>query len=332
MYEQFRNEFITELAELQADDLQTPTKALDNVAQNWTFEPVCTDLAIYGRDEAVQLMKGYIACKKLEGKTDGSLENIWYALRKFIYNLAKPLKDVTTNDMRFYLAYYQKTNNIADDSLEKLREILNGFFTWLVGEEYINKNPMAKIHRIKGESRLRHAVTPEQLDKLRQACVDDRDRAILEFLFSTGARVTELCGVKLKDIDFERREVVLFGKGKKERISYLSNTAVKAIKAWLENRPYDSEYLFNNIRGGKPMSRENIEKIFRRLSQVSGLSKTIKVTPHVIRHTTATQALDNGMPIEEVQKLLGHAKISTTMIYIDMTDKRVRDHHREIFD
>ena len=166
---------------------------------------------------------------------------------------------------------------------------------------------------------------------MRQACVDDRDRAILEFLFSTGARVTELCGVKLKDIDFEKREVVLFGKGKKERISYLSNTAVKAIKAWLENRPHASEYLFNNIRGGKPMSRENIEKIFRRLSQVSGLSETIKVTPHVIRHTTATQALDNGMPIEEVQKLLGHAKISTTMIYIDMTDKRVRDRHRAIF-
>jgi len=332
MYEQFRNEFITELAELQAEDLKTPTKALDNVAQNWNFEPACTDIAIYGREEAIELTKAFLACKKLEGKSEGTIYNMGCMLKNLIFCLNKPLKDVKTNDMRFYLAYYQKARKISDEYLDHIRQTLDSFFSWLVSEEYIDKNPMDRIGKIRYAQNLRHALTIEQLDQLRSACADDRDRAILEFLYSTGARVSELCGVKVKDVDLINREVALFGKGKKERVSYLSNTAVKAIKTWLKNRPHDSIYLFNNIRGGGQMSKENVEKIFRRLSRTSGVGRVLNVTPHIIRHTTATQALSKGMPIEEVQRLLGHAKISTTMIYIDMTDKRVKDRHRAIFD
>lgn len=332
MYEQFRSEFIGELSNLECKDIPTSVKALDNVSSDWQFKPACTELAIRGRDEAFNLGKNFLACKKLGGCSDATLDNLTYILKNFFCALNKPLSEVTTNDVRIYLAYYQKEKKIKEDSLEWIRRMLHTFFQWLVEEEYIAKNPVSRVPKIKGEQHIRHALTIDQLNALRGACADDRERAILEFLYSTGARVSELCGVKLDDVDFNSKEVRLFGKGKKERISYLSNTAVKACNTWLAVRPHPSIYLFNNIRGGKPMNKENIEKIFRRLSKDAGLPPFLKATPHVIRHTTATQAIEHDMPVEEVQKLLGHANLGTTMIYVDLADKRVKERHASIFD
>lgn len=227
----------------------------------------------------------------------------------------KPVQYIKTEDIRRYLNYNKNIKNNSDSYLETQRIEINTFFKWLTNNGYISKNPCELIQQIKYEEKVRQPFSALELDAIRKACKTKRDKAIVETLYSTGCRVSELIGLKLSDINFETREVHLFGKGRKHRISFLNDKAFDAINDYLPYRYSDSEFLFVAERSPyRPITTTRaIEK------KIKALGEKAKVVggafPHRFRHTIATDLLNNGMPIEQVQMFLGHNNISTTQIY-----------------
>ena len=215
---------------------------------------------------------------------------------------------------------------MKDVSLNNQRTYICAFYKWLVDNDYLTKNPCANIKVIKHEKHTRHSLSGIDMEKLRDACENERDRALIEFLYATACRCEELVNVKISDVDFDSKEVLLFGKGRKERISYLNARAVVAIQKYLEKRKGNSEYLFCKQRAPySKLTTRTIEKEITKIGEKAGVS----VSPHIIRHTTATDAIGKGMPIEQVQRLLGHESISTTLIYAKVSQKNVKNGHEK---
>lgn len=207
--------------------------------------------------------------------------------------------------------------------------MISGFFQWAQDEEYIQKNPAKSINQIKYESKPRQALSQIELEYIRRSCKTLRESAMIEVLYSTGCRVSELSGLKISDVDFTEKKVHLFGKGKKHRFSYLNAKAEVALKEYLESRKDSCEYLFVTERKPiKNLNKEAIEKIVRNISKRT-FGEEKKVTPHIFRHTTATTAMKNGMPIQSIQLMLGHSKIDTTMIYAHTDESMVKYEHEK---
>ena len=329
MYDRMRNAFIGKLYDLNLSEDETNAiiTALDAVSKDFTISEMCTALTVRASDRAIELVKNFLISKKVESRSELTIKHYYYTLNDFAKSLQTEINDLTANDLRLYLHEYKKKKEISDRSLESIRVILSSFFKWMMDEEYITKNPMAKIAPIKYEVKPRKALDLFKVEELRKACKDARELCIVEVLYSTACRVTELCNIKLSDVDFVKKEIHLFGKGKKHRTAYINARAELAIKDYLEKRRHDSEYLLCNDRGGGQMHKENIEKMFRDFAKRLGLEG--KLTPHVMRHTTATIAVKHGMNINEVQRMLGHENIATTMIYAETDDDSVkRDHER----
>lgn len=328
-YSKMRDAYLTVLTakfpHYSANDLSELCGALDLVSQS--FEVKTKELALSTYVEPVPtLLKTYIAVKKTEGLSDLSLQNYARVLIHFFRTVAKAPEDVTPMDIRMYLYEYSVQRKISSNTLDKYRSFICWFFGWAHSEEYITKNPARTIKAIKTEHKERQALSQLELEYLRIACKTARDKAVLEFLYSTGCRVSELINVKLDDIDWNNNTVHLFGKGKRHRISYLNAKALVAIKAYLESRKDEDPHLFVSLRAPyHPIRKEAVEQLFRKLSKDSGLPKV--VTPHIIRHTTATQAVNSGMPIEDVSKLLGHSSINTTMIYAKPAINKIHAEH-----
>lgn len=277
-------------------------------------------------DDLDRELKAYLVTIKIEGKSDKTIKQYALSLSKMLGFINKQPKDITTADLQYYLYQLEQTTGMKPISLDNQRVIMSAFFSWLVNNDYIQKNPCANIRAIKHEKNTRHYLTAVQMESLREVCETLRDKAMIEFAYATGCRVEEMTRVKLSDINFETKEVELFGKGKKHRISYLNARALVAIQSYLKTRQGDSEYLFCSYR--KPydgLKTRNIEQIFKDLGNKAGFH----VTPHLIRHTTATDAIDHGMPVEQVQKLLGHESISTTLIYAETKQDNVRNGHQK---
>lgn len=252
-------------------------------------------------------------------------------LTDFFRTIQKKPETVSANDIRVYLYLYQKNHKISNRTLDCRRTIICGYFNWMAAEEYICKNPAINIPPIKYERKHKKAMTQLDLEKVRSACKTKREKAIVEMLYSTGCRVTELERLNISDVNFETKEVFLFGKGDKHRTSYLNAKAEVALKDYLNERNDKNPSLF--VYDREPHSRLKksgieliVKKILERTSDVS-----THVTPHVFRHTTATTALDRGMNIVDVSKLLGHQKVETTMEYITTNSESVKnDHHNYI--
>lgn len=279
--------------------------------------------------ELPELAKMYLVCKKIEGLSDRTLETYKRMLEIFFRHFQKPVEMIGANDIRVYLFQYQQGRGCSNRSLDKYRGYLCSFFSWATDEGYLTRNPMKTIQPIKYEKKPRKPLTQLELEYLREGCQTPREKAIIEFLFSTGCRVSELSGVKLDDVDWNARSVHLFGKGKKHRDSYINAKAEVALKAYLETRSDDCQYLFVSER--KPYRQIQpaaIEKVVRIIASRSAEKINKNITPHVLRHTTATLALEKGMPIEEISKLLGHEQINTTMIYAQTSQASVQAGHR----
>ena len=242
--------------------------------------------------------------------------------------MRKPIREITANDIRLYLFGYQQQRGTSNRSLEVVRISLGTFFQWATNEKYLDQNPMLNIKPIKYEKRPREALSQMDLEYVRRACADKREVAIVEMLYSTGCRVSELTGIKLSDIDWTSHSVSLLGKGNKHRVSYVNAKAEVAVKEYLKSRKHQSEYLFCNDRGGSPMKKDNIERIMRGIASRSGVEGK-RISPHVLRHTTATQAMRSGMPVQDIQQLLGHASIATTMIYASTSAEAVQMGHKK---
>ena len=284
-----------------------------------------TALAPLG-DDYLKELKEYLVSRKIEGASDKTLKQYKLALCRFLYWASKPCKEITSNDIKYFLYNLQQTTGMKDISLDNQRSYINAFFTWLVNNDYLDKNPCRNIKPIKHEKNTRHPLTPVEMERLRSVCKTSRDKAMIEFMYATACRCEEMVNLTLSDINFDTKEVRLFGKGKKERTSYLNARSLVAIQGYLRERGNVSPFLICGLR--KPyhkLTTRQIEKIVRKLGDAAG----VDVTPHIIRHTTATDAIDKGMPIEQVRKLLGHESIQTTLIYAETKQNNVKSGHEK---
>lgn len=270
--------------------------------------------------------KAYIVSRKIEGLSKKTLELYNLYLDDFFFTVNKNVKDITANDIRVYLYTTQESRNISNRTLDSRRTAIHAFFEWAANEGYVNKNPCRSIKNIKYERIQKKPLSEMELERIRLSCQTVREKAMIEFLYSTGARVTEACIAKKSDVDFYKGEVVVLGKGNKHRKTYLNARSKLLLKQYLDSRDDESEYIFVSDR--KPhqaLKKEAIEKIVREIGKKSGLGRPL--TPHLFRHTLATMLLQRGTPITEVQKILGHVDINTTTIYAKVSDEDVKTSH-----
>lgn len=289
-----------------------------------------TEVILY-EDFTPSWYQSYIVSQKIEGMSDNSLRQYMMYLKNFfewLQNVQKPIEKITPNDLRVYLYTLQKTRNISNRTLDGRRSVLHAFLEWSANEGYLNKNPCRAIGVIKYERRERKPLTAIEMEQIRKACRTIREKAMVEFFYSTGCRVTELVRLNKEDVDFERNEVMLFGKGNKHRKSYISARAKLALIDYLKERKGDSEALFTSERAPyEGLKKPAVEKIIREIGERSEITR--RVFPHLIRHTTATDCLNRGMDVTEVQELLGHADVATTMIYAKRNSESVKFKHQK---
>ena len=269
----------------------------------------------------------FIAAKKIEGCSDRTVAYYKATVEHLLKCIDTPIRKITTDEIRSYLAKYQEKGGCSKTTVDNIRRNISSFFSWLEEEDYILKSPMKRIHKIKTVQPVKETISDELIEKLRDACQCKRDLAMVDLLYSTGIRVGELVRLNIDDISFEERECVVLGKGDKERITYFDARTKLHLIEYLKSRDDNNPALFVSIR--KPAVRlesGGVEAMLRKLSMKCNVPKC---NPHRFRRTCATAALSKGMPIEQVQKMLGHEEINTTLTYISITDSTVKNSHRK---
>jgi site-specific recombinase XerD len=273
------------------------------------------------------LLMVFIAAKRIEGCSEKSLKYYNATVSQMIGSVAKPVREINTEDLRCYLANYQKKRNSGKVTIDNMRRIFSSFFGWLEDEDYILKSPVRRIHKIKTEKTIKETFSDEGLELLRDACEETRDLAMIDLLASTGMRVGELVLLNREDINFHERECIVLGKGGNERVVYFDARTKIHLKNYLNNRVDTNPALFVSL--AMPYERLMIGGIETRLREIGKRADLYKVHPHKFRRTLATRAIDKGMPIEQVQRLLGHVKIDTTMHYAMVNQSNVKNSHRK---
>ena len=278
-------------------------------------------------DNHIQYFTG---SKKTEGLSPKTLANYKLYLSIFMNYLLKPVADISTNDIRRYIAYLSEERHLKETSIQTNINILRSFFSWLTVEEIIIKNPMLRIKSLKIDKKnSRQALTQEELERLRNVCQNYREKALVEFFYSSGCRLSEAIGIDVNDIDFQERSILVRGKGGKQRVIYFSVRAKLMITEYLKQRTGNSEALFSGNKA--PYSRlqaRPIQVCIQHLGIRAGLSR--RLHPHLLRHTFATNALNAGMEISVIQRILGHENIGTTQIYAHMNQNRVYHEYNKI--
>lgn len=301
----------------------TLTRCLENVEVVFK-DDTSLDISKYSNEE---LINKFISAKEIEGCSKRTTKYYESTLLKMNNKMNKGITHMTTDDLRTYLTDYQKINDCSKASVDNIRRNLSSFFSWLEEENYILKSPMKRIHKIKVDKVIKETYSDETLELLRDNCDCLRDLAIIDLLASTGMRVGELVKLNINDIDFENRECVVFGKGNKERPVYFDARTKIHLKNYLNSRNDSDPALFVSLDA--PHERLNISGVEIRLRQLGRRLGIQKVHPHKFRRTVATKAIDKGMPIEQVQSLLGHSQIDTTMHYAMVNQNNVKESHRK---
>lgn len=269
----------------------------------------------------------FLAAKKIEGRSEKSLAYYKSTIDKMLTFIDKPVKHITTDDLRSYLADYQKEHSSSKETIDNIRRILSSFFGWLEDEDYIVKSPVRRIHKVKIGKTVKETYSDEALELMRDSCTELRDLAMIDMLASTGMRVGEMVLLNQEDINFDERECIVFGKGDKERIVYFDARTKMHLKAYLDSRDDDNPALFVSLTS--PHNRMKIGGIEVRLRKIGNELGIPKVHPHKFRRTLATMAIDKGMPIEQLQQLLGHQRIDTTLQYAMVKQSNVKLAHRK---
>lgn len=326
MYEHMRIEFAMKLAQKYGrDQVNEITAILDSVAIDYDISAKSTELAVV-KDVIPPVLKSYIASKGLEGLSETSLKNYYSCLRNFFEMVEKSPEEISTNDIRMFLATYKMQRKVSDRTIDKYRQVLNAFFNWLTDEEYITKNPCRTIKDIKYEVKPRKALTRFQLERLRRMCKDDRELAIVDVLFSTGCRVSELVNMKRTDINVEKRSVHIIGKGNKHNTVYLNDNAWLSLSDYLKTRKGEDDYLFLTARAPySKLSVRSVEHILKQYESALGCP----LSPHIIRHTMATLSLKAGAKVTDIQAMLGHSSVATTQIYAETLQEDVFVAHQK---
>lgn len=269
----------------------------------------------------------FLNAKKIEGCSERTLTYYKTTVEKLLDGITDPIRKVTTDDIREYLASYQGLNDCSKTTIDNIRRNISSFFTWLEEEDYIIKSPMRRIHKIKTTKTVKEVISDEEIERMRDKCKNLRDLAIIDLLYSTGMRIGELVRLNIDDIDFEERECIVFGKGDKERRVYFDAKTKIHLMGYINSRSDDNPALFVTLDA--PCNRLKISGVeirLRRLGRELGINR---VHPHKFRRTMATRAIDKGMPVEQVQKLLGHSQIDTTMRYAIVNQTNVKVAHRK---
>lgn len=323
MYEHLRNDYAMKLSMIFSPaDVNLICGILDGVAVDYEVSEKSTALMVY-EDRFPRLAEIYLQAKRLEGVSKNTEKLYRNRLRIFFDHVQMSPDEIKTNDIRCFLAGYQRQTGISDRTLDKDRQIINGFFAWCVDEEYLVKNPCKNIKEIKYEVKPRRALTRMQLETMRRACQNERETAIVDTLYSTGCRVSELANMRLSDINTEDKSVRIKGKGSKYNICYFNIDAQLSLDDYIKTREDQSDYLFVGKRTQTRLSPNSIERIVKQIAERVELN----VTPHVIRHTTATLALQSGMQLTQVQKMLGHSSPDTTLIYAEVLQDDIKNAH-----
>lgn len=275
-----------------------------------------------------EYLKMFLDAKRIEGCSDRTIDYYSKTIKHMIATIPSPVRKITTENMREYLSDYQKINNCSNVTVDNVRRNISSFFSWLEEEDYILKSPMKRIHKIKTKKTVKTVISDEGIERLRDCCTECRDLAMIDLLYSTGMRVGELVNLNIEDIDLERRECVVYGKGDKERRVYFDAKAKVHLKNYIESRQDTNTALFVTLNA--PHKRLKISGVEIRIRELGRSIDLDRIHPHKFRRTMATRAIDKGMPIEQVQKILGHSQIDTTMQYAMVNQANVKSSHQKI--
>lgn len=274
-----------------------------------------------------EYMNMFLAAKQIEGCSERTIQYYRVTVEHMLKRISTEVRKITTDDIRAYLAEYQQVNSCSKVTVDNVRRNLSSFFSWLEEEDYILKSPMRRIHKIKTKQPVKEIITDEMIERLRDNCKCPRDLAMIDLLYSTGIRVGELVGLNKSDIDFEERECIVYGKGDKERRVYFDAKAKLHLQNYLDSRSDNNPALFVSLDA--PYERLKISGVEIRIRELGRKLNIEKIHPHKFRRTMATRAIDKGMPIEQVQKILGHSQIDTTMQYAIVNQNNVKTSHRK---
>ena len=299
-------------------------QAMENVLQSYEITGIDTGFA---EDDNKTLLDAFLSSKRIEGCSEKTLKYYRTTLETMLASLEKNVRRVFTEDLRNYLTEYQNRNQCSKVSIDNIRRILSSFFAWLEDEDYIVKSPVRRIHKVKTATCIKETYTDEDLERMRDNCENLRDLAIIDMLASTGMRVGEMVLLNRREINFNERECVVFGKGDKERVVYFDARTKLHLQEYLEGRQDKNPALFVSLKA--PYERVKIGGIETRLREIGKKLNIIKVHPHKFRRTLATMAIDKGMPIEQLQRLLGHQRIDTTLQYAMIKQSNVKIAHKK---
>ena len=316
---------------LQALQGKTEPEVLDIVQDvlviqlnQYEIQERSTELTV-SDNSAEGMLRRYIATKRIEGKAESTLRRYWEQNLKLLQFLQKPLHEITTDDIRFYMAYRRQQGRVSNRTLDGMRRCYRSFFSWLAAEGIINRNPCAALSQIKSRKQIKKPYSAVELELIRKSCTDDRDLALVEFLYSTGCRVSEVSELDPMDIDMATGECIVIGKGNKERTVYLTDVAMLHLQTYLNSRKDNSIALFAG-KGTNRLTKGGIETLLKRIGKAAGVEN---VHPHRFRRTLATNLLDRGMNIQDVAVILGHADLKTTQIYCYISQSNVKNAYRK---
>lgn len=316
------------------NDIEQKMRSILNNEQRKRLEEVL-EYAFYGveiiktdNDEKNQTDYSdiFVSAKRVEGCSDRTLNYYKTTIDNMLNSVNKKVNNIETDDLRKYLADYQLNNQCSKVTIDNVRRILSSFFAWLEDEDYIIKSPTRRIHKNKTMKTVKETYSDEELEEMRDSCNEIRDLALIDFLSSTGVRVGELVNLNIKDIDFENRSCVVLGKGSKQREVYFDARTKIHLQNYLSTRTDNNQALFVSLL--HPFNRLKISGVEIRLRELGNKININRVHPHKFRRTMATKAIDKGMPIEQVQVLLGHSKIDTTLEYAMVNQNNVRNSHK----
>lgn len=300
--------------------------SLNQVFSNFGIPDASDQTTPKDLEQNIKLINLFVAAKKIEGCSDNTLKYYSNTLINMVNSVQKNICNIETNDLRFYLSNYQSTRQPSKVTLDNIRRILSSFFAWLEDEDYIIKSPVRRIHKVKTTQIVKETLSDENLVQLRDHCAHPRDTAIIDLLISTGIRVGELVKLNRSDINFTDRECVVLGKGDKERQVYFDAKTKVHLQQYLDSRTDSNPALF--VSRQSPWNRLSISGVERFLAKLGETARVNHVHPHKFRRTMATMAIEKGMPIEQVQKLLGHTKIDTTLHYAIVNQSNIKIAHK----
>lgn len=310
---------------ITADQLTELRTVLQNVFCTYRVEPEKAELKIVNK-EWLEDLEGYLIARALEGKSPATVERYRYELSRLLSYIDKAVSDITETDISGYMRMYKKIRSVSNQTLKNVRAVFSSFFVWLRDRGKIKRNPIVLVEQIKVEKKIKKPYTDTERELMLRNCKSIRDKAIMEFLYSTAVRVSELTALNRSDIRFTSKDLTVFGKGAKERITYLNERSHMYLKEYLEGRTDDNPALFVSDKAPhQRLTKNGIEDLIKR----TGQRVDVHAYPHRFRRTAATNALNRGMPVQEVAQLLGHSKLETTMLYCTVERESVQFHHKK---